>query len=407
MKSYQSIFSFLSIFLFYCFSFSQEFTYKKKLNTLKKGWYEIALDHEIYNHASKDLGDLRILGINSKGDTIEAPYILENHENNDEINEITCKPYNVTSNGQGYYATFKLKENLFISELNLLFANINYDWLIDLEGSNIEGDWLSITKNQRIINIDNEQIEFDHSKINFNPTNFKFYRVFIKSTTEKPKIESITVKTTGVNPKKLPLIPITPTFKVENKNKTTLIEVTLKHPVPVHSISVTSKNDYDFYRPITIFYGNLDSTINEEVVEKHFENETSSIFSSENNSPILLTMSTCNRFIISIENGDNEPLDIKKITVNTLNYKLITRITKEGNYNLFYGNNDLVTPQYDIQLFKQNIPAEIEKISLEDEEELIPIIEPTKKPISKVWLWIVMFGLIGVMIFFSVRMLKK
>ena len=397
----------ISIILVSCFSFSQEFTHKKKLNTLKKGWYEIALDHEVYNHASKDLGDLRIIGINSKGDTMEAPYILENYENNDEINEITCKPYNVTSNGQGYYATFKLKENLFISELNLLFANINYDWLIDLEGSNTEGDWLSITKNQRIINIDNEQMEFDHSKINFNPTNFKFYRVFIKSITEKPKIESITVKTTGVNQKKLPLIPITPTFKVENKNNTTLIEVTLKHPVPVHSISVTSKNDYDFYRPITIFYGNLDSTINEEGVVKRFENETSSIFSSENNSPILLTMSTCNRFIISIENGDNEPLDIKKITVNTLNYKLITRITKEGNYNLFYGNKDLVTPQYDIQLFKQNIPTDIEKISLEDEEELIPIIEPTKKPISKVWLWIVMFGLIGVMIFFSVRMLKK
>jgi hypothetical protein len=186
-----------------------------------------------------------------------------------------------------------------------------------------------------------------------------------------------------------------------------LIEVTLKHPVPVHSISVTSKNDYDFYRPITIFYGNLDSTINEEGVVKRFENETSSIYSSENNSHFLLTMSTCNRFIISIENGDNEPLDIKKITVNTLNYKLIIRITKEGNYSLFYGNKDLVSPQYDIQLFKQNIPAEIEKISLEDEEELIPIIEPTKKPISKVWLWIVMFGLIGVMIFFSVRMLKK
>lgn len=398
---------FISIILVSCFSFSQEFTYKKKLNTLKKGWYEITLDHEVYNHASKDLGDLRILGINSKGDTIEAPYILENYENNDEINEITCKPYNVTSNEQGYYATFKLKENLFISELNLLFANINYDWLIDLEGSNSEGDWLTITKNQRIINIDNEQMEFDHSKINFNPTNFKFYRVFIKSTTEKPKIESITVKTTGVNQKKLPLIPITPTFKVENKNNTTLIEVTLKHPVPVHSISITSKNDYDFYRPITIFYGNLDSTINEEGVVKRFENETSSIFSSENNYPILLTMSTCNRFIISIENGDNEPLDIKKITVNTLNYKLITRITKEGNYNLFYGNKDLVTPQYDIQLFKQNIPTDIEKISLEDEEELIPIIEPTKKPISKVWLWIVMFGLIGIMIFFSVRMLKK
>lgn len=397
----------VSVLLLSFFSFGQNFTHKKKLNNLKKGWYEIALDHEVYDHASKDLGDLRILGINAKGDTIEAPYILEMYENMDEINEITCKPYNVSSNGKGYYATFKLPVKQFISEIDLLFANINYDWEVDVEGSDTEGNWLSITKNQRIINIDNEQMEFDHSKINFNPTNFKYYRIFIKSTTETPKIESITVQTNSSLPKRLPLIPITPTFKTVNKNNLTYLEVTLNHPVPVHSLQVNFKNDYDFYRPATILYGNLDSTKTEDGYAEHFENETSAIFNSQDNSPISLHTTICNRFVICIENGDNEPLEIKKITLNTLNYKLIARITKEGNYSLYYGNKDLVTPQYDIHLFKENIPTNIEKITLSEEETLVPVTEPEKKPISKVWLWVMMFGLIGMMIFFSVRMLKK
>ena len=102
------------------------------------------------------------------------------------------------------------------------------------------------------------------------------------------------------------------------------------------------------------------------------------------------------------------PLEIGSIELNALNYKLITRISKSANYTLYYGDNELYFPQYDIVQFEETIPVNLKEITLSDEESIEPQ-QPlvSNKPISKVWLWIMMFVLIGIMFFFSVKMLKK
>jgi hypothetical protein len=404
------LFNLVLIFLLFSpfLSFAQNFRFKKDIPKNVKGWNEIVLDADIYKHASKDLSDLRILGINAKGDTIEAPYILKNYSDEEDISTITCKPYNKVNNGTGFYASFKVPNKAFISSCKLLFANINYDWLIQLEGSTDETNWFTITEDQRIINIDKETIEFDHSILEFEPTNYSYYRIWVKNPTEKVTLESVTITTSTPTPITKPTYKISPKFKVENKNKTTYIEIKLPAPVPIHSFSIKFNENIDFYRPATISYGSIDSNKTDDGFTERFENETSTIFTSTDKNSIILGPSITDHIVIAIENGDNMPLEIGSIELNALNYKLITRISKSANYALYYGNNELYFPQYDIVQFEETIPTNLKEITLSDEvsiERQQPLV--SNKPISKVWLWVIMCVLIGIMFFFSVKMLKK
>jgi Protein of unknown function (DUF3999) len=399
---------FLFFLLLPFLSLSQQFKFKKELKNYKKGWNEIVLDADIYKHASKDLSDLRILGINAKGDTLEAPYILKNYSDEDVISTITCKPYNKVNNGTGFYATFKVPNKAFISSCKLLFANINYDWLVQLEGSNDETNWYTITENQRIINIDNETIEFDHSILEFEPTNYSYYRIRVKNPTEKVTLEAVTITTSTPTTTTKPTYKISPKFKVENKNKTTYIDIKLVAPVPIYSLSVKFSENIDFYRPATISYGSIDTNITDDGFTEHFENETSTIFTSTDKNPIIIGPTITDHILIAIENGDNMPLEIGSIELNALNYKLITRISKSASYALYYGDNELYFPQYDIVQFEESIPTNLNEINLSEEDPIEPQ-QPlaSNKPISKVWLWIMMFVLIGLLFLFSVKMLKK
>jgi hypothetical protein len=390
------------------FTFSQHFKYKKPINTPTKGWYEIVLDKDVYLHASKDLSDLRILGVNANGDTIEAPYILENYVDLANSSTISIKPFNLVTNERGYYATFKVPEKEFIAQCELLFDNNNYDWLIQLEGSNDEQSWFTITDKQRIIKIENEQIHFNHCRLQFEPTNYSYYRIWVKSPSEKPKLASVSITTSQPKQAKISTYSIKPKFKLTEKNKSTYIEVKLPSPIPVNSLSISFQEDFDFYRPATIYYGSVDSTLSDEGIVEHFEKETSAIFTSTNRVPIQLEQTITDRILISIENQDNMPLHIGSLTIIALNYKLITRISKSSNYSLYYGDNNLYFPQYDIVQFKESIPTKLNSTTLSKEEsieqEKIPI---GNKPVSKIWLWALMFVLIGVMFFFSIKMLKK
>ncbi len=399
---------FLIFLLIPFLSLSQHFKYKKELKNHKKGWNEIVLDADIYKHASKDLSDLRILGINAKGDTLEAPYILKNYSDEEDISTITCKPYNKVNNGTGFYATFKVPNKAFISSCKLLFANINYDWLVQLEGSTDERNWYTISENQRIINIDNETIEFDHSILEFEPTNYSYYRIWVKNPTEKVTLEAVTITTSTPTPIKKPTYKISPKFKVENKNKNTYIDIKLAAPVPIYSLSVKFSENIDFYRPATISYGSIDTNITDDGFTERFENETSTIFTSMDKNPIILGSSITDHILIAIQNGHNMPLEIRSVELNALNYKLITRISKSASYALYYGDNELYFPQYDIVQFEESIPANLNVINLSEEEPIEPQQPLTSnKPISKVWLWIMMFVLIGLLFLFSVKMLKK
>lgn len=87
---------------------------------------------------------------------------------------------------------------------------------------------------------------------------------------------------------------------------------------------------------------------------------------------------------ITIENNNNQPLDIQGVEVKNAIYFLIARFTEKGNYSLFYGNKKAEKPQYDIENFEENIPKNPSVITVSKEEQNPEFKTETKSPYLKI-----------------------
>ena len=105
-------------------------------------------------------------------------------------------------------------------------------------------------------------------------------------------------------------------------------------PLPVSYLDIDIKNDYDYYRPMSIKYAR-DSV-------KFYEGwqyEYSSIFdgtlhSAWDESFNLLTNRTLQKLRFIIHNQDNTPLTIGEITVKGSVSELVARFTEPATYTI-------------------------------------------------------------------------
>jgi hypothetical protein len=110
-----------------------------------------------------------------------------------------------------------------------------------------------------------------------------------------------------------------------------------------------------------------------------------------------------------IENDKNERLQIDSINVQGYYYELIARFDSSGNYFLFYDKDYKLPSKFDIKYFLYKIPNILEDLKLGNE---VIISSPVAmRPIlfieNKIWLWLIMVLIIGLIGFFSVKMIKN
>ncbi|PZR30395.1 MAG: DUF3999 domain-containing protein, partial [Azospira oryzae] len=110
---------------------------------------------------------------------------------------------------------------------------------------------------------------------------------------------------------------------------------------------------------------------------------------------------------LTIYNEDNAPLAIESITVSGPHVELVSQL-KPGSTYLFYGNEQLSPPEYDLVHFTEQIPVELNEVVLEPEEKLIADKEK-ESPLmeSKLWLWGAMVLIIGLLGFATLKMMSK
>jgi len=73
------------LFLLNCMnSFCQmnEYNYKREISGIKGLWNSIELPDQVYSKVATDLTDIRVYGITSKNDTVEAPYLFAKKDKN-------------------------------------------------------------------------------------------------------------------------------------------------------------------------------------------------------------------------------------------------------------------------------------------------------------------------------------
>ncbi|AFL79841.1 F5/8 type C domain-containing protein [Aequorivita sublithincola DSM 14238] len=402
--------SLLFIFLFIAeISFAQlnTYNYSREIKGVSETWHSIELPDEVFGKVSNDLNDFRIYGITEK-DTIEVPYLLKIASEKQTEKNIAFKLLNSSKKENTYFFTFEISSEKTINEIQLNFKQENFNWLVNLEGSQDNSEWFSIVEDYRILSIKNEQTDYQFTNVKFPPAKYKYLRFQIKAA-EKPEL--LTAQTSLSNFD----LPNYKTYSVENfsvsedKNlKKTILDINFSEGLPLSLISLKIKESVDYYRPVTIKYL-ADSIKTEKGWRCNYTTLETSVLSSLENNDLYFYSTITKKLRIEIENFDNRPLKIEGVTAKGYEHTLIARFTEPAIYYLVYGNPRANKPNYDISKFTENIPPNISAVNLSEEKIIDKNELPKRSPLfeNKLWLWLIMGVIIALLGWFTIKMMKK
>ncbi|RNL54068.1 DUF3999 domain-containing protein [Pedobacter jejuensis] len=384
------------------------YKFKRDIAGVNSVWHSMKLPDQLYKNANAGFEDLRIFGINGK-DTIEVPYLLKQRGDKTDNKEIAFKQINQSSNPNGYYYTFQSDAAITINQINLSFKQDNFDWQITLDGSNDNLTWFSILKDYRILSIKNNDTNYQFTKLSFPNSNYKYFRVALKSPVQPELLEAKISKTDTI--KGIYQDVKYKTFVVKNDavNKETVIDVTLENAVPIAYLKLNAQSDFDFYRSIKIEYA-TDSFKTDKGIQYNYANLFEGTISSLEKPEYHFENTITSRLKITIQNNDNKPLRLSGLELKGNVYEIIVRFDNPTyNYALYYGNEKVTSPSYEIEKFENEIPAILTSVAIGQEQQNPAYSIKTEKPLfeNKTWLWVLMAVIIALLGWFSFKMLRN
>lgn len=398
------------IFLFICaLSFAQLDTYDRKmeLSGITDQWHSLIIPKEVYAITSNNLSDIRIYGVTSN-DTLEAPYILNVASDKKLLKKIDFKLINSSNKKDNYFFTFEIPKIESINEILLDFKNENFDWKVVLEASQDQKEWFTILEDYRILSIKNKQTDYKFTQLNISSSKYKYYRISIQSDI-KPELNKATI---SFEEKVKLTYKDYSNFEIESsegdKHNVTDIQIDLDQRYPVSMLKLNVADTFDYYRPIKIQYA-TDSVKSEKGWRFNYQTLFNGTLNSIEENEFKFTSTLAKKLNITIQNHDNQPLEILGVEVKGLEHQLIARFTKDANYYLAYGKENDRNPNYDITRSLTKIPKSMTTLSLGSEQAIPNKLAKTKNPLfeNKLWLWSIMGVIILVLGAFTLKMMSK
>lgn len=384
-----------------------DYRFKRKLDLRETGWYRLELPNQLFQHLQANLADLRIKGITSVGDTIEAPYLIDWPRTETTTSPEAFRIINQSRRGNTFFATLAAPEAGVINRIKLDFTQANFDWQVRLEGSTDQRNWFRLLDQYRILSFQDPNGDYQFSTLHFADAQYPYYRIAITSDQ--------TVQLQAANFDRFTEPDITyrsyPIIKQEVKEIRELqcrqIDLRLPWPVPVAQLQLPALDTIDYYRPIRIEVL-TDSVRTEDGWKYRYTQAFRGVLSSLEEPVFAFPSVRTYALRIFVTHHDNTPLSLGTPTVMGAAPVITTRITETANYVLLYGDTKAGLPRYDLVRFRDRIPETMPVIQPGPEVRLLPdSVAPGPLLASRAWLWGVMILVIGVLGWFSVGMLRK
>ncbi len=385
-----------------------QYNYKRAIPVTAETWNKIVLPDELFGKLKEDLSDIRIYGITPKNDTITAPYLLREAAENKTATEVAARLINQARNAKGYYFTFEIATATPINTIALDFKQDNFDWRIQLEGSQDQQEWFTLLDNYRVLSISNKMTDYRFTTLRFPDAKYRYYRLLVRST-ENPVLrsaKSVFQQQTAGSIKKYSIINTR--VRLDKQQQQTIINVQLAMPVPVSRVKIYVHDKVDYYRPVTLQYAADSFKIAEGWSYQYQSLATATLTSIEPND-ISVNSTITDKLQLLIDNRDNQALKNDSIAVSGYEQSLVVRFAAPASYWLVYGNSKALPPDYDISRFTDKIPAALTTIQMGDEvllEKEKPVMRPPLFQ-NKAWLWALLILIIVIIGGFSVTMMKK
>lgn len=385
-------------------------TYSATLSGQVNGWNALELPKEMYAHI-KDLrfSDVRLYGVSKNGDTLETPYYIEQAGKRQEVVQVSFKQLNTVKKGQDYFFTFQISDSTAINEILLDFANTNYNWFVDLEGSNDQKEWFHALEKYRIVAIKNEQTSYQFSKLVFQQLSYQYFRLKIRTPQEKPVLRKATVLTKSKEVMDNFKCSITSVAKdsISDRNSTIIFFETAT-AVPLHHLGLKVKHKQDYYRNATLYSLNDSFKLASGKWGYRYGTIWTGIISSLELPNLRIDGPIAKKYKLKIENNDNPPLKVSINTAEAEKYLLMGQFESGRKYFITFGDKDFRQPSYDIAQFKNPEPQSVNRLVMGTIQLVNPSEEDSQEVqvINKIGLWVVMLLIIGLLSWFTFSMLS-
>jgi hypothetical protein len=176
-------------------------------------------------------------------------------------------------------------------------------------------------------------------------------------------------------------------------------------PITVSSLETKINYNGDYLRNVKV-YALKDSIKTKNGNKANWQFIASYQLSSLNINYIPFSTQITKALKIEVEEMDNPPLVIDSILIKKPNFSIIAQLNNDNSYAIFYGNDKLTKPNYDIENFASSIPDSLEKAILMHEKSFTiaqknPLLE------NNIWLWLILGIVVFVLGIFTIKMIKK
>ncbi len=382
-----------------------DFRYSRKIGSVtKEGWYALSLPSEIFKDLDNDFSDLRVYSVRDN-DTLELPYLIDVRTDKVTYEKVDLSLFNKSSRNGVLFLTFELSLSQNVNSIDLEFQESNYFALVTLEGSMDRNDWFEVTKDQRIVSIQNASGNYRLSTVGFPLSEYRFLRVRVKGDTpmtfKRASFQYNKVKSGAYHS-----LPLNWSVETDKKTKETFVNITLHDYVPVSAVSLRTDNKEDYYRSFRLEYVRDSSRIEKRWI-KYYQTAYEGNLTSFTENDFKFREVPAKKMRLVIRDRDNQPLSIRSVSAEGPDVKVLSYL-KPGKNFLFYGGAGVALPSYDLAYFENKIPDSAMVATLEPEVTIL-VEEDHDSPLfqNKAWLWSIMGLMIGGLGFYTMKMIKS
>jgi len=314
-------------------------------NAGENQYKSVRLTPEIYNFANSNLSDILIK--DESGENV--PYFVNNvnminYETDKQTYPMTL--INSYIRDDNFYFDYKVSNipdrDIVATSIELTTRNTGFAKNIQLYGSYDNINWEFIQSDMLYSVEGNSKLDIEFMKTN----KYTHYRFKLGNNLEKISFGSATLIYNYSTQEKIYFIEnINPEFTVEEKEKKTFINIEGLKNLRIAEIIIDS--DSMFQRTINSPFRNSREIYNLSFNGASYT-DTAIAFNGETSKNDI--------FVLTIENGDDKPINIRGITVGYYADELVFEGGKSRKYTINFGVDDKKTaPIYDIDKYKHEI----------------------------------------------------
>ncbi|MBN9298979.1 MAG: hypothetical protein J0I41_18410 [Filimonas sp.] len=377
-------------------NFAQSFKYQASLSpATKDGFYAITMIPALTAYLQPDFRDLRLV---SK-DGVFVPYIIKQSTSAPDP-QAPYRAFTIISQSSSDSITTLLLDNATAQSIDNISLEINNAFaerIASLSGSNSQALWYTLIDqfaiNQHYSTTGNSYTE----NISVPTNNYRYLKIVIHNQKNDP----LNIRKAGTFTSTLPVAlsdfqenpPVH--FTQKDSAGSSYYFFSESTPYIIDRVTVRVKGPKFFSRVLTIYTKNH---------SEDYTIKTDSVFN-------LATHSFKEgKWIFSVQNGDNPPLQISGVTTSQRVNIIIAYLEKDKTYHLEMGNASATIPVYDLVQFADSIPSNLPSLSI---SEINPktgtssSVPPSGSIWNKAWLWVILGAILILLSVFTIKLVKE